>query len=295
MHLRIHRNIDRIDTLMEFVDLAVSAGGSTCYELARYGVPTIVIPIAENQHPVATAMAESGAMVTLPGWHDQIQSIPSNIDSTLRRMLRRVMNNREHREQMSACGRQIVDGQGAHRIARRLSASCYTLRPATLDDAQLIWNWRNHPEVRALSFSEQRIALGSHQSWMRQKLADPNCVYWIALDKFGLPVGQIRCDVDAAGSATVNVIVEQGRRGTGIGTVLIKLAMDSMFEQGLARQMMAQIRPVNIASERAFRKVGFQPIAPTTLNGKLASQFVMKQEWLSAPHLTSRHPLKKSA
>lgn len=43
------RGIEDLSSLMEKCDLAISAGGSTLYELACVGVPTIALPIVENQ------------------------------------------------------------------------------------------------------------------------------------------------------------------------------------------------------------------------------------------------------
>ncbi len=34
-------------------DLAVSAGGSSCYELAYFGIPNVIITIADNQLGIA--------------------------------------------------------------------------------------------------------------------------------------------------------------------------------------------------------------------------------------------------
>ena len=65
MSLRIHRNVDHMSALMHRVDVAISAGGSTCYELARCGVPTIVASIADNQIPVAMALSKRGVMISI--------------------------------------------------------------------------------------------------------------------------------------------------------------------------------------------------------------------------------------
>jgi len=46
--------------LMKKADLAISAGGSTLYELAKCGVPTIAIPIADNQIMLTEEMEKCG-------------------------------------------------------------------------------------------------------------------------------------------------------------------------------------------------------------------------------------------
>ena len=63
MNVFIHRNVDRMDALMNQADMAITAGGSTCYELARTGVPAIAIATAENQNAVVAALEQRGTLI----------------------------------------------------------------------------------------------------------------------------------------------------------------------------------------------------------------------------------------
>jgi len=58
------RNPPDLSKRMFNADLAVSATGDTIYELLALGTPTIGLPQADNQKPVADALGDLGAIVT---------------------------------------------------------------------------------------------------------------------------------------------------------------------------------------------------------------------------------------
>jgi UDP-2,4-diacetamido-2,4,6-trideoxy-beta-L-altropyranose hydrolase len=65
-----HQQVDDIAALMRKADLCVGAGGTTTWERAYLGLPTITISVAENQVPGALAMAEAGAAWSLGSSED---------------------------------------------------------------------------------------------------------------------------------------------------------------------------------------------------------------------------------
>ena len=65
----IHRNVSSISELMRDSDIAVSAGGSTLYELCACGVPTVVYTMADNQREIASAFSD-GYMLGCGDWRD---------------------------------------------------------------------------------------------------------------------------------------------------------------------------------------------------------------------------------
>ncbi len=60
--LKLYENITDMATLMSTCDLAVSAAGTTLYEVCALGVPTISFTMADNQLTSAKAFEESGAI-----------------------------------------------------------------------------------------------------------------------------------------------------------------------------------------------------------------------------------------
>ena len=92
---------------MHWADLAVTAAGSTSWELARIGTPQVAIELADNQQPIARALVEHGIAVRA-GWHADLEAaaLAATIDGL----------TAERRAEMSRRGRATVDGQGAVRV-----------------------------------------------------------------------------------------------------------------------------------------------------------------------------------
>ena len=57
------QNVFSMPEVMDWADLAVSAGGSTCWELAFSGVPIIMVELAENQKYVAKALDKNNIAI----------------------------------------------------------------------------------------------------------------------------------------------------------------------------------------------------------------------------------------
>jgi RimJ/RimL family protein N-acetyltransferase len=185
---------------------------------------------------------------------------------------------------MSLRGIQMIDGDGAARTVQQLVASLYHFRPATLADAELMWQWRNDAEVRSVSFNKKLIPFEKHQTWLQNRLGDPLSTTWISEDTQGTPVAQIRFDFNAHDqTALISIIVDQARRSRGLGKLLIASACQQMLENSPAVRIIAQIKPSNAASEKAFRAAGFQAIEPTIVQGKMALQFVFERNGNGQP------------
>ena len=96
--------------LMSWADVAISASGSTCWELCRMGCPMVVGAVAENQRGIASGLDAAGAAINL-GWLSEIQ------EKHFIAVLSRVLSDGHLRSIMSKRGRGLVDGRGADRVA----------------------------------------------------------------------------------------------------------------------------------------------------------------------------------
>ncbi len=100
---------DRIRDMMAESDIAVSAGGQTIYELASLGVPTIAIPVADNQMRNVT-QARLANIMEYAGWWEEPEVFNRFIECIER------LKDKELRRKMSVRAQEIVDGQGAMRV-----------------------------------------------------------------------------------------------------------------------------------------------------------------------------------
>ncbi|ALB44534.1 UDP-2,4-diacetamido-2,4,6-trideoxy-beta-L-altropyranose hydrolase [Clostridium beijerinckii] len=99
--------------IMKKCDMAISACGSTLYELSACGVPTLGIIIAENQNGIASKLNEMGIIKNL-GWYGKI-----NKEEFLN-SINKLANDYELRKSLSNKASKLVDGKGAERIAKVL-------------------------------------------------------------------------------------------------------------------------------------------------------------------------------
>lgn len=111
----IHKNVKNMATLMLNSDIAVSAAGSTLYELCACGVPTITYILADNQVKGERAFRESGAMISIGDIRMNDDYTEKIIDSLVD-----LAQDYEHRKEMSEKQISISDGRGADRIVELL-------------------------------------------------------------------------------------------------------------------------------------------------------------------------------
>lgn len=99
----------RIADEMAWADAAISAAGSTSWELAFMGLPSLLITLSENQHGCAEYLHRHGIAISL-GWHHQVQ--PAETAATLSALAA----NPRRRAEMSSRGRDLIDGRGGERV-----------------------------------------------------------------------------------------------------------------------------------------------------------------------------------
>jgi len=133
------------------------------------------------------------------------------------------------------------------------------MRPASLDDADFILEWRNDPETRKHSRNSDVISTERHEAWMRRVLDNEEQTLLVGVDEHGLPVGVVRFDVERDGDE-ISINLAPSRRGQGLGRELLTAAL--AWHDGFApsRAVIAQIHRDNTASQRLFRGAGFVPL-----------------------------------
>ena len=104
----LQQNVNNMPELMAWADMAISAGGSTNWELAFMGLPSIVITIADNQKAIAAELDRQGVIVNL-GWHQDVTIEQIGL------ALQELISDRPKRQIMSKKGRELIDGIGSKR------------------------------------------------------------------------------------------------------------------------------------------------------------------------------------
>lgn len=111
--ISLHFNVNKISKLMLDCDLAISAGGTTLYELSATGTPAVSILQADNQVQGAGMLAAKGTIINL-GMGDKL-----NIETIVEKITELIVDF-ELRKRMSRVGQKLVDGRGADRCVEEI-------------------------------------------------------------------------------------------------------------------------------------------------------------------------------
>lgn len=109
--IKLHRQVTDMSSLMLRCDAAISAAGSTLYELCACGLPTVTYILADNQIPGARAFQKLGLMP----YAGDIRYDSNFIISVFSR-LQCLMRDWETRCKTSDSMQELVDGNGAKRL-----------------------------------------------------------------------------------------------------------------------------------------------------------------------------------
>jgi spore coat polysaccharide biosynthesis predicted glycosyltransferase SpsG len=104
----IMRDVADMSAVMRKADMAISAAGSSLWELAHMGVPTVAVIVADNQAAAAHAAAAQGMLLL---------ATPENVVKETGRLLK----DPALRRTLSSKARTMVDGLGAKRILEAIS------------------------------------------------------------------------------------------------------------------------------------------------------------------------------
>ena len=273
--LRIHKNIDRIEPLAERADLAITSGHTGCYSLAYFGIPTILISTPESNQKIISILHQNRAGLSLAHQIESDESPPPTVFETIKKLL----TDQFKRHSLSRHAMDLVDGQGVKRIVNSMANCSVTLRQANDRDCEMIWHWRNDPEVRSVALNQEPLAWTTLTDWFYQAQDAPNQQVWIIENAIDQPIGEVCFEIDDRNDqASINMLLDQTNRSRGTGALLIKLALEQLYTTTNVTQVVAQMRSGNIASEKSFRAAGFEPIAPTIVNGVMASQFLFTRD-----------------
>jgi spore coat polysaccharide biosynthesis predicted glycosyltransferase SpsG len=113
----IYENVSKMAEIMLRSDLAITAGGSTIYELCACGTPALAFIVAENQRQVVDTLCDKGYIQSL-GWHNEFT------DQEFLSTLKLLCEDYEKRASYSRKMQKLVDGEGVSRIVDTIVKIC---------------------------------------------------------------------------------------------------------------------------------------------------------------------------
>ncbi len=113
-NIQFHQAVNNIEEYMYNADVAISAGGTTLYELCASGTPTISYAFADNQLDNVRQFEEDG-LINYAG-----DARAEGMDVKINWYLEKYQNDFQLRKNRSESMQTMVDGKGAIRLAEIL-------------------------------------------------------------------------------------------------------------------------------------------------------------------------------
>jgi UDP-2,4-diacetamido-2,4,6-trideoxy-beta-L-altropyranose hydrolase len=232
-------------------DLQIGAGGGAALERCCIGAPTLLLTLADNQRSGAEGLQSIGAA----------RVVADASPAALAHAFMELQQDPENRRRMSQAGRTLVDGQGTRRVAVTIGAEGLDLRAATFADADPCLAWRNAPSTRRYSRDPAPVTLEHHRHWWQATLSDPQRLLLLA--HVGTDaVGVVRLDL-TGDEAEVSIYTDPDLAGLGLGRRMLDAVAWWAISHGVgARTLIAEIHPLNVASQRSFAAANFCQVAP---------------------------------
>ena len=236
-------------------DVAISAGGQTLYELARVGVPTIGICVADNQIRSIKGWKRVGFLEYV-GWYN-VNNILEKIKNSIK-----YLEDAKERKNKFKVGREYIDRQSSIRIIKVLLFNLYKknliLRKVNFEDALDIFNLSNDEVVRKNSFNSKKIEWKNHLIWLKKKLEDENSIYFAVVDDSNKFYGQVRFDIKPMDNvAVIGISLKKDIRGIGLSPFIIDKAVNELLKIKSIKLIEAYIKDENISSIKSFEKAKF--------------------------------------
>ena len=244
--------ITHSNTMAELIGahtLAIGAPGVSALERLSLGIPSILVPVADNQTGNLDGLRDNEAIevVTLDELH--------KLTVCLRRLMQNYMQKRL--AAMSMC-----DGLGLFRVVDEIqrmpcnSKGQIQLRPATSADINLVFNWQQLPQTRRYALTPRAPSWEEHQQWMKRKLSSACDYMYIITTSFEEQehsVGMVRLDNAGDNRVIISILIDPQYYGLGIGYA----ALNEVATRHSDKTIEATVKSENKASQKLFTKAGY--------------------------------------
>lgn len=114
--IHIYHDVSDMAGLMEQCDIAVTAGGTTVYELAAIGVPFLCFSYAANQEALTEYIGKKG----IAGYAGAFHLNENGMMEGLKALFDRFCADADLRKECSRKEQNMIDGKGAYRLAEKM-------------------------------------------------------------------------------------------------------------------------------------------------------------------------------
>jgi UDP-2,4-diacetamido-2,4,6-trideoxy-beta-L-altropyranose hydrolase len=245
-------DVKNMPELMAWADIAISAAGSTCWEICYMGLPSLLIVAADNQREIGSGLDKIGAALCL-GWHEAVD------EQKIYEKLKSIIDSSDTLRALSRKARMLVDGKGIGRVMARFFGLKVLLRKSMQNDCAMVWRWANDPQTRHASLNADPIPWEDHVRWFNKILLEKySRLYILELDS--IPLGQIRFEKETEDAWMISYSIAPEYRGFGLGAIMVRKGLSQMLLGKNHMTFIAKVKPDNLISKKIFMDAGFREI-----------------------------------
>ena len=133
-----------------------------------------------------------------------------------------------------------------------------SVRLANLSDSKEVFNWRNDNTTRKMSHTNDIIDWQEHNHWFDSNLESKSqCLLICYIEETHEKVAAVRFNLQN-NIAIISINLSPSMRGKGFAVPCLNEAIDYFISKFSSLSIIeAEIKPVNLASIKAFEAVGF--------------------------------------
>lgn len=251
----LYRAVEDMRDLYGRADLAVSAAGGAAWEMAVCGVPSILVPVAENQVPGMRYLVAAGAALN-------VENIATLRSEEFPQLVSALLSNHDALSDMRRNGQAACDGRGASRVCQVLrcldhASECgkIVVRRAEHSDMEHVFRLANDRAVRTNSFSPEPISLADHARWFGERISSTRTAFYV-MELEGVLAAVARFDA-VDDTADADLAVHPAFRGRGLGSRMLKECAPLAASRLQVSCLRAVVFEQNAASRLSFLRGGF--------------------------------------
>ena len=134
------------------------------------------------------------------------------------------------------------------------------IREANFSDISDIYEWRNDPTTRQMSFNSDIVTFATHNKWFKNSLYNKNR-YLLIAEEEERKISVVRFDIkDEKGAAEININLNPLERGKRLSSTVISksIVYFNIKNNERVKIIVSKIKKENIVSKRSFIKCGFK-------------------------------------
>lgn len=251
--------VENMAELMSKHSVAIGAAGSTSWERACLGIPSIIIPLAENQHTICENLVKSEAAICV-----ELDEIEDKLCSSLGFLLSQWFRYRS--ANLSLC-----DGLGTQRVMHEIEVQfdkkrCgqLSVRNALAKDLTKVFELQCKPETRRYAINSNTPSWDEHRDWMEGKLKSDQDYFYIlewrdSVTKI-VDVGVVRLDRARNAHYVISIFIDPKYHGKGIARQALKFVDE--IHSNITIEAIVLIE--NLASQKLFESANYDRVKEDT-------------------------------